>query len=745
MCKSYPKFFILFSVIFIIIVGCISYSNSLSGEFQFDDNDYIVKNFGIKNICDISAIWKSLVEPTRFIGLYSFALNYHFHKLDVTGYHIVNLIIHLCTSLLLFWFVLLLCKTEKLKKDVVLSSRGSLALIAALIFVSHPIQTQAVTYISQRFASLVAMFYLISLCCYLKARLSSDKRLVYFFVSVISAIIAMFTKENAFTLPFMILLVEFIFLRNQPRKSISISHKWIFLLAMLGFIVIIPASMRFNVWSKFKMVANSGSHDGDIVNWSRYLITQFRVIVKYLQLLIFPIGQNLDYDFPLSQNLFDIKALSGLLLLISLFVLGVKMLSRNVLIGFGIIWFFITLSIEASIVPIQHVIFEHRVYFPAAGFCIVVSVLLHEFLKERKILWVVSFILIALLSFLTFQRNKVWQTDLSLWSDCVEKSPKKSRPRISLAFAHSRRGEYALAMYQLNEALQINPGDYRAYNGRGVLYVREGLYNLAMADYSKALELNKNYEEVYYNLGNLYRSLGQYAEAMKNYNAAVDTNKDYFNVYINRGNLFLKKGYSVEAMNDYQRALLLNPDSEETLCSIGNIYGIEGKYDHAINYYNQALEINPDFAQGYFVRGNAYELSGRIALAFEDYNKVLKFNPRYMEAYYQIGKLFMQGEKYAEALSIYDKALIVEPRYIRAYLKKSDIYFTLKMYDAVISESNKVLKIDPRRALAYYNKAIAFEAKGEFDNALVNAEKAEKLGQDVSLEYLKKLRRLIKK
>ena len=295
----------LVHILIIVVLGVLIYSNTFNAPFAYDDiisiTDPIVR--------DIRLIGPQNIYGSRFIGQLSFALNYQLHEFNVAGYHIFNLLIHLLNALLVYWLIILTFRTPNasayLPKDVLETSDPFrwIPLFTALLFVSHPVQTQAVTYIVQRFASLATLFYLVSLVMYIKARSSESAkkaRYAFFAASIISAVLAMRTKEIAFTLPVMVLLYEFMFFRGDIKK------RMLALLALLLTMLIIPLSMLRQVGSTGvrgidELTRMAGS--ADVSRWD-YLNTQFRVIVTYIRLLLFPINQNLDYDYPIYRTFF---------------------------------------------------------------------------------------------------------------------------------------------------------------------------------------------------------------------------------------------------------------------------------------------------------------------------------------------------------------------------------------------------------------------------------------------------------
>jgi tetratricopeptide (TPR) repeat protein len=182
-------------------------------------------------------------------------------------------------------------------------------------------------------------------------------------------------------------------------------------------------------------------------------------VLKYIQLLLLPINQNVDYDFPISNSLFDPRTILSLLALLVLVGVAIKLFTTQRLISFGIFWFLATLSIESSIIPISDVIFEHRTYLPSFGFCIVlVSTLHHYFGENRQKLFMVTFAgIVAGYALLTINRNLVWKTPTTLWSDVIKKSPNKARGYNNRGIMYNESKSYDLALNDFNKAIALQP------------------------------------------------------------------------------------------------------------------------------------------------------------------------------------------------------------------------------------------------------------------------------------------------
>lgn len=621
---------LLFSLCILPILGVLIYSNSFEGSFVFDDIGFIVNNLAIRNLGDFSFLWELLSQPSRFVGFVSLSLDYHFYQLSPVGYHLTNILIHILTSLLVYCFVKLILSTEKFKESVFKKNSDLLSICAAVIFIAHPVQTQAVTYISQRFASLATLFYLASLCSYVKGRLVSSKKfsLICFLCTALFGLLGMFTKEIVITLPIMIFVTELFFLKqNANPSSIKNLKRWFFCIPLFLSLSVIPAIFSFNFKSFLFAKRISESHDGDILTLGPYLLTQLRVAVQFLKLLVLPLGQNLDYDFPASFNFFEIPVLTSLLVLIITFVAGIYWRKRSPLLFYGIMWFFITFS--ANLAPRRHVIFEHKLYLISVGFCIFVTIGLFQLLKDKRKFIVGIALMVSILSLLTFQRNKVWKNEISLWSDVVKKSPNKQRPHINLGSAYLAKKEYEKAIKHLSLALKVDRPHAKGHLNRGVAFAALGEYDLALHDYNAALEIEEKFDEAYINRGILFALKEQNDLALLDFNKAIFMNPKVADSYFNRGNVYKGLGELDLALSDYSRALFLNDSHSGAYRDRGVIYLRKGQYERAMSDFEKAIKLKASsLDRVYSNRGIVYLQSGQYVAAINNFERALSINPQ---------------------------------------------------------------------------------------------------------------------
>ena len=655
--------------ILIILVCLVAYSNTFQVPFQFDDPRSIAD---VPFVRDLRS-FPNVFTLHRSVGFFSFALNYRIHGTDVPGYHIVNLAIHLLNALLVYALIVLTFRTPRLKGSFLLKHAKPIALLSALLFVSHPVQTQAVTYIAQRFASLATLFFMMSVVAYAQSRLSAGSKssryrpLAWYGVSLLTAILAMKSKEIAFTLPLIIALYEFLFLEGPVKKRILL------LLPLLLTMLIIPASLLGIDRPLGTMMSDVGevTRVHTFMGRTEYLITQTRVIVTYLRLLVFPMNQNLDYDYPLFDSFFAPQVVLSFLLLMLIIGTGVTLLYRDRhapgagrLTAFGIFWFFMTLSVESSIIPIADVIFEHRLYLPSVGFFLAVTGAFFWTAEKLEARWpyavrvVVVFLAAAVVIFtgLTVARNIVWQSEQSLWEDVIRKSPLKARGYNGLGLAYFNKNRYDYAVEAFARAIALHPSYGVAFNNIGNAFYRSGLYDRAVEAQTRAIALEPNNPVFLYNRGLTHAATGAYDRAIRDYEGAIILDPVYAEAYNNLGSIYHITGRYDRAMEAYTKALTLHPGSALFFTNRGLSRAAIGDYGRAIEDHTRAISLDPYFGDAYNGRGAAYGLQERYAEAIEDFTRAISLDPGNARYYAHRGLAYARAGQRDNALSDFERA-----------------------------------------------------------------------------------------
>ena len=597
----------------VLLLGILVYSNTFAIPFAFDDIPNITDNFVVKDISRI--IGPQILRENRPVTQLTFALNYRVHGFAVAGYHAVNLAIHLLNAVLVYWLTLLTFRTSRAATHPAPEDgrppfpAGWVPLFTALLFVSHPIQTQAVSYIVQRSASLATFFCLLSLIAYIRARGDDTPpraRYAFFAAAVVSAALAMKSKETAFPLPVVVLLYEFLFFAGDVRKRVFS------VLALLLTMLIVPLSYSVlrgvSVLDSVRGIAEAaGISPGD------YLTTQFRVVMTYLRLLLFPVNQNLDYDYPLFRTFWDPQVVLSSLCLGGILSGAIYLLYRSSrtagsdrwgyrVIAFGVFWFFVTLSVESSVIPIADVINEHRLYLPSIGFFLAAgagAALIRTRLADRSTVVAGAFIpllVIAVtgLSLAAYARNGVWRDAQTLWEDVVKKSPAKVRPRYNLGEVYLNQGRFADAIREFQTALRLAPDQAQSHYNLGMAYQKQGRLEDAVGQYQRALALDPKLVKAHHNLGAIYQQRGYLDDAIREYKTAIGLNPALPASHYSLAVVYLTQGRLAEAIEEYRTVIRLKPDHADAHNDLGVAYEDQGRLAEAIEQFRTAIGIQPD-------------------------------------------------------------------------------------------------------------------------------------------------------
>jgi hypothetical protein len=525
-CFFERKLFLLAGVFFLFAsVGFLLYRQViLRAPFLFDDFEYIVGNPMVTTFSYFTNI-----ADARYLGYLSFALNYAWGGQSPEWFHLTNVIIHVVNAMLVFGMVTRLLGLLSFGGERDAGEHAVVGFFAGLIFLVHPIETQAVSYVTQRFTSLSSLFYLMSVVLYLEARIrfeaeSDNQRAGYvlYLLSVTSAIFAMKTKEIAFTIPFMIAVLELLLFERSKFEK----RRFYFLVPFAATLVIIPLSLFGPRWglsgpgAGVEELARRGKlYDLSQRSAYLYLITQFRVIVTYIRLLVFPVHQIAVYDYPLSHSFFEPRVVLSFVALLALGGAaifswrtsrrkGPREASYLRLFSLGVVWFFVTISVESSVIPIKDIIFEHRVYLPSPGFFASFTGLLGLAVMKvwsgrsfRTRVAALALLVVVPLSVATYARNIVWTNEIKFWDDVVRKTG-KAIGYNNRGDAYLKKGEYELALRDLNTTIGFFPrqGGRLSWND---------------ADFTPS-----NMAKTYFSRGQIYRDMGDEKRAEEDFAAA---------------------------------------------------------------------------------------------------------------------------------------------------------------------------------------------------------------------------------
>ncbi len=691
----------------ILGAGLLAYANSFSGPFIFDDLSSIPDN---PNIRRLRPLWQAMSAPPqstaagRPVVSLSLALNYAIDGLNVRGYHAFNLAVHLLAALVLFGII------QRTLRSPVLGGRFEraapwLGAATAMLWMLHPLQTEAVTYVIQRTELLMGLFYLLTLYCAIRgfalpctagrrdlrpmeqaagAAPACRARPLWFAAAVASCALGMGSKEVMASAPLMVLLYDRAFVSGSFRAALrrhaalygGLAATWLILAALVlqgprsrtvGF------SLGFSAW--------------------HYLLTQAGVIVHYLRLSVWPHPLVICYsDWPHAARVVDV--LPQALVVLGLLGATVWSLWRYPVLGLPGAWFFLILAPTSSFIPIvTEVAAERRMHLPLAavvtltvvgGYQLLAAVCRRAALRPRAPAFVgLGAVTVAAVVFgvLTAARNRDYRSELAIWSDAVAKRPRSAEALCARGCAYNALGNRDRAIADFTRAIELEPDYAEAYNNRGSAYAALGNPEGAIADFTKAIERKPDFADAFYNRGCSYRATGQYDLALADFTRAIELEPGYADAYNNRGNAYATLGNPEGAIADFTKAIERKPDFADAFYNRGCAHKTLGRYDLAIADFTRAIELKPDYVAAYNNRGNTYNLLGEADRAIRDLSRAIELNPTGALAYNNRAVIYAGRGDFDRALADFTKAIELKPDYVDAYNNRGMVYCRLKAYD----------------------------------------------------------------
>lgn len=580
----------------LVVLACLVYSNTLEVPFYFDDCSNIERNPHIrltkltfKGVTE--AGFKSLAS-NRPIANISFALNYYFDQYNVTGYHVINIIIHVTTGLLLYFFLKTTLSLPSHRSKY--NHHSSIAFFAALIWLVHPIQTQSVTYIVQRMNSMAAMFYILSFLLYVKGRLVKDnkKSLLLFAACAFSGIIGSGCKEIVATLPLFIFLYEWYFFQDLSKAWLK--HHLMYVVGIL----ILFGLLAFVYMRSNPLEAILSSYALLDFTLTERVLTQFRVVIYYISLLVYPHPSRLVllHDFKISHSLIDpITTLLSIGAIISVVGLAFYIAKKERLISFCIIWFFGNLMMESSVIGLG-TIYEHRTYLPSMFFFLPIIILAYRHVKRDLLKAGVLSSTILLLCVWTYERNSIWSEPIAFWNDVIRKNSHSAWAYNNLAESYIRKKAYSLALTNLKEAIRLNPNLAEAYNNLGLVYLNSNDTDAALRNFEMTLLINPKNSNAYNNMGMAFCLKKSYTRGISLFKKAIHFKPSHLDANFNLARAYELTGQYHEAVEQYQISVYLNPYDICAYHNAGLIYMNHLKdKKKAVSLFKKALSIDPDF------------------------------------------------------------------------------------------------------------------------------------------------------
>jgi tetratricopeptide (TPR) repeat protein len=614
----------------LVLAAVAVYSNSFGGPFIFDDLDSIPQNPTIRHLSTaLSPPGGGVTVTSRPVLNLSFALNYAISGDRVWSYHALNLLIHALAGLALFGIVRRTLAgpaanggPAKAAARVTGGEATLTAFFVALLWLVHPLQTESVTYVVQRAESLMGLFYLLTLYCFIRGA-EADASRGWFVLVITSSLLGMCTKEVMVSAPVIVLLYDRTFMAGSFREAWK-RRAWVHLSLAATWLPLAGLVLHG---------ANRGGSAGFGVALSLrdYYATQFQAVAHYLWLSVWPHPLILDYGAQLATSAWDIVPYAAV---VAALAAGTAYaLVRRPVLGFLGAWFFAILAPTSLVAVVRQTLAEHRMYLALAPVLALLVVALQARLGRRT--WRVAVAAAAVcFAGLTLARNADYRSDEAILSDTVAK----------------------------------RPGNAAALNNYGNILAHSDRAEEAVVRYEQALRIEPDYADVHYNDANALKKLGRLPEAITHYEEAVRLKPNFAGARNALGVALCLAGRQPEGLEQLERAVQMEPAQPEWHRSLGNALRAEGRLAEALGQYEETLRLAPDSAQSHCDLGNAMREAGRLPEAIEEYKEAVRIDPAQPSVQNDLGIVEVMAGQTQEAIAQFESALRLDPNLAQVHL-----------------------------------------------------------------------------
>ncbi|MFH1491816.1 MAG: tetratricopeptide repeat protein [Candidatus Omnitrophota bacterium] len=612
-------------IIFIIVLGFLVYSNSFSVPFIWDDFGLIINNPLIKQIRLLPQLFINRLMVTeaenkffRPIQAVSNMLDFRIWNENPFGFHLTNILLHsLCAILLYYLFTIIF-------------AREHIAFLSALVFLIHPVNVEAVTYISGRADSLALVFLLACFINYVRFRLYAKRRL--FCYSCILFVLALLCKELALAGVFLFVLLDY-----AVDRKINFKYYSIFLGLALGYLL-----LRYLVFGSLFIKSEH--------SLSTRFLTSLLHLFDYLRILLFPVNLHMSY-VPRIVTSFSPGLLLRLFSCVFLFFIFSFVLRKEKKVFlFCLCWFFIFLIPQSGIFPINVFFAEHFIYLSEYALFFLFIWTCSEVLKTRKILhYAILATMFASLAVITFSYTQDWIEPVKFYRRIISFTPGNYIAHHNLGVELNEQGRTHEAEEQYMTALRINQDFAPAYNSLGILYLDSGKLDKAIVFFKQAIARGQNNAAVYYYLGRALRLAGDFSAANEAFKTAKKIVPWDSSVYIELALLYRDQARIEEAIEVLKNAIRLEPENSSLHLDLGLFYKETGEISEAITEYALALKLDTDSVQAYNNLGVLYAEMGDLKKASYCLYKATQLDADFHEARFNLGLLYFQMDENIKA------------------------------------------------------------------------------------------------
>lgn len=542
-------------ILLIVCLGLGVYANSLKNEFVWDDIVHIVNNAHITNLKYLN---EAFLYPLGYFSEYSdqeipfyrpmqsisVIVDYFLWGKNPLGYHLTNILFHIFAAVLVYFLISRL------------SCSYFISFVASLIFLIHPVQTEAVTYVAGRSDPMVFAFMLAALILYAKSNTNRlTKRLPYYFASLGAFIFALLSKELAIIFPALLVIYD-LYTKKSSFKNLPHKKYLPYILLIAGFLVL------------HKMITTAVEAQTSSFG-ERFMMSGY-VLLKYIKLLFLPFGLHMEYSIPTPPL---IIIYSSFILLSGLFLIVHLNRNKSRLLYFGVSWFFVTLFPMLNVIrKLNAPMSEHWLYIPVVGFGIVMGVFLESLRQRihkqysknisRAIIFSIILTMVFYYSSLTMLRNRDWRDNLTFLKKTFEYSPRSARVAMDIAIEYVERKDFQNAEAYFKKALSVDPFYSHLHYNFARMYEEKGDVDSAIQEYKNELKAYPKNISAINNLGVLYKSAGKFELAIEQYNNILRIDPGNLAAHYNLGTVFESKGETDKAKECFKKALSIDPRFE---------------------------------------------------------------------------------------------------------------------------------------------------------------------------------------
>lgn len=749
-----------FAVAALAISIAFVYGRALDAPFVFDDHDAIARNTSIRSLWPLIGTEeqrgplnpvRDLPTSARPLVNYSFALNYHFGGMNRVGYHVVNVVIHFLSALLLFAIVR---RTLRLpyfggRFD---SAAGWLALVAAVLWSLHPLNTEAVIYITQRTELMMAWFYLATLYCSLRywstfpVSLSDrpeestsalldrappgSRRTLWLTLAIIACLGGMLSKEVMISAPLVVLLFERTFVTGSFASSLRRSWP-----LYLGLTITCIPMLVLSMDSPRSF--SSGFHLCD--NVFVYWVTQCKVLLMYLKLAIWPWPLRCAYELPHVDTLVTVVMYVTPILLLSL--LAAALLKRNHPVGF-VLFFIAAILAPTSIMPIlTEMAAERRMYLPLAALMVLFVVGAYLFAKRQlmlsanagelppdskapRVVAIASVAAIALLyGIISAHRLSDYYNETLMWQQVAESQPLNHMAHYNLGLLYNYAGRHADSFAELQASIAAHPRYPNARSALGFALISAGRIPEALASIQAALDINPDHVGALNNMGIAHIKMGRYPEAIEYLEHAIRIDPTHADAHNNLGQALMSAGRTAEATEQLRIARSLTPDDPDVLYNLATSHANNNELPQAIELFERALQMRPDYAAAHNGLGIAYHRSGDARRAAEHFQRFQKLRPTEPGAYANLAIIAAGERDFKLAATLYEHTVRLQPDSPLAHFSLAGALAQIGRSPEAIDHFQKALELNPNMLPAYAPLADALASANRGDEAVKVAQR----------------------